>query len=102
MVGASNLGTRVGAAVKNCGETTRTRLRADLSEFCFQGRHAAYAFGVGLPMLLIYVLGLPVGAIFMVRRLRRRAERNDKRVDECKGHSTWGMFYSAFRDDTWW
>jgi hypothetical protein len=85
-----------------CGETTRTRLRADLSEFCFQGRHAAYAFGVGLPMLLIYVLGLPVGALFMVRRLRRRAERNDKRVDECKGHSTWGLFYSAFRDDTWW
>ena len=85
-----------------CGETARTRLRADLGEFCFEGRHAAFAFGTGLPMLLLYVVGLPVGALLMVRRLRRRAARQNKRVEECKGHSTWGLFYSAFRDDTWW
>ena len=85
-----------------CGETARTRLRADLGEFCFEGRHAAFAFGTGLPMLLLYVVGLPVGALLMVRRLRRRAARQNKHVEECKGHSTWGLFYSAFRDDTWW
>ena len=85
-----------------CGETARTRLRADLGEFCFEGRHAAFAFGTGLPMLLLYVVGLPVGALLMVRRLRQRAARQNKNVEECKGHSTWGLFYSAFRDDTWW
>tara|TARA_B110000008_G_scaffold254864_1_gene271103 strand:- start:108 stop:1148 length:1041 start_codon:yes stop_codon:yes gene_type:complete len=85
-----------------CGETARTRLRADLGEFCFEGRHAAFAFGTGLPMLLLYVVGLPVGALLMVRRLRRRAASQNKHVEECKGHSTWGLFYSAFRDDTWW
>ena len=85
-----------------CGETARTRLRADLGEFCFEGRHAAFAFGTGLPMLLLYVVGLPVGALLMVRRLRWRAARQNKRMEECKGHSTWGLFYSAFRDDTWW
>ena len=85
-----------------CGETARTRLRADLGEFCFEGRHAAFAFGTGLPMLLLYVIGLPVGALLMVRRLRQRAARQNKNVEECKGHSTWGLFYSAFRDDTWW
>jgi len=67
-----------------------------------RGWHAAFAFGTGLPMLLLYVGGLPVGALLMVRRLRQRAERKNKRIEECKGHSTWGLFYSAFRDDTWW
>jgi hypothetical protein len=85
-----------------CGETARTRLRADLGEVCYQGRHAAFAFGAGLPMLLLYVGGLPVGALLMVRRQRQRAERKNKRLEECKGHSTWGLFYSAFRDDAWW
>ena len=50
----------------------------------------------------LYVGGLPIGALLMVRRLRQRAERKNKRLEECKGHSTWGLFYSAFRDDTWW
>ena len=85
-----------------CGETARTRLRADLDEFCFEGRHAAFAFGMGLPMLLLYVVGLPVGALLMVRRLRWRAASQNKHVEECKAHLTWGLFYSAFRDDTWW
>jgi uncharacterized membrane protein YgcG len=53
-------------------------------------------------MLLLYVFGLPVGALLMVRRMRRRAERRNQAVHECKGHATWGLFYSAFRDDTWW
>ena len=53
-------------------------------------------------MLFLYVIGLPVGALVMVWRLHRRAVRKNKRVYECKGHSTWGLFYSAFREGTWW
>ena len=85
-----------------CGDTDRLRFRIDLTEVCFEGRHAAFAWGLGLPMILLYVVGLPVGALVMVWRLHRRAERRKKAVEKCKGHSTWGLFYSAFRDDTWW
>jgi hypothetical protein len=85
-----------------CGDVATLRLRADLDEVCFQGRHAVYIYAVGVPMLLLYVFGLPVGALLMVRRMRRRAERRNQAVHQCKGHATWGLFYSAFRDDTWW
>jgi hypothetical protein len=85
-----------------CGNTSSSRLRVDLSEVCFQGRHAAFAYCLGLPMLFLYVIGLPVGALVMVWRLHRRAVRKNKCVYECKGHSTWGLFYSAFREEKWW
>ena len=54
------------------------RLRADLDERCFEGRHAAFAFGLGVPMLLAYILGLPVAALFMVFRQHRRAVERGK------------------------
>ena len=53
-------------------------------------------------MLVLYVFGLPLGALLMVWRMRRRAERKNQSLHECKGHATWGLFYSAFRDDAWW
>lgn len=50
-------------------------LRADLEEECFVsgGRHEFFAFMLGLPMLLLYVFGLPLVAYFFVYRLRKRA-----------------------------
>jgi hypothetical protein len=90
------------ACRSSCGDTARSRLRVDLDEICFQGRHANFAFLLGVPMLILYVIGLPFGALVMVWRLHRRAERNDVAVHECKGHLTWGLFYTAFREDTWW
>ena len=39
-----------------CGEF---RLRADVEEICFQGRHWNYAVFLGVPMLLAYVIGFP-------------------------------------------
>ena len=50
-------------------------LRADLEEECFLsgGRHEFFAFMLGLPMLLLYVFGLPLVAYFFVYRLRKRA-----------------------------
>ena len=44
-----------------CGEL---RLRADLDEMCFAGRHADYVIGLGLPMMLLYVLGMPHAGVF--------------------------------------
>ncbi len=78
------------------------RLRADLDELCFEGRHAAFAFGLGLPMLLAYVLGLPLAALVLVLRQHRRAVAQEKPMHLLKGHLTFGLFYSAFREKVWW
>ena len=85
-----------------CGDKSAPRLRADIGEFCFRGRHASFAFGLGVPMLLLYVLGLPVIGLFMVSRLRWRAVQKNMHVQRCKGHKTWGVLYSVFDDNTWW
>jgi len=82
-----------------CGET---RLRADLGEVCFEGRHAAFAVGLGVPMLLVYILGLPIAALSMVYRLHKKARALEKHVNGLKGHLTFGLFYSAFRPEVWW
>jgi hypothetical protein len=84
-----------------CGDTDRLRLRVDLTEICFEGRHANFVSFLGAPMLLLFVIGLPTSALVMVGRMRRRAKLTNRRVQDCKGHSTWGLFYSAFRDDMW-
>ena len=48
-----------------------------------------FAFGLGVPMLLLYVVGLPVIGLFMVSWLRWRAVQKNIHVQRCKGHKTW-------------
>ena len=57
-------------------------LRADLDEKCYVSgeRHQMMAFGLGLPMLLLYVVGMPMMAYVFVWRLRRRAVRAVKKM----------------------
>ena len=89
------------ACVSVCGEGNGF-LKLDLEERCFEGRHALFAWGLGLPMILLYVIGLPVGTLVMVRRVHRRAAEERREVEDGKSHRTWGMFYSAFRPGVWW
>ena len=78
-----------------CDDTT-TFLRADLDVLCWEGRHAHYAWGVGFPMLLLYDIGLPVAALLRVRSMHQTdvMDEEDEKI--------YGMFYTAFRDETWW
>jgi len=71
-------------------------LRADLEVMCWHGEHASYALSLGMPMLLLYVLGLPLAAFLRVRQMHQELAKNaaDVRV--------YGMFYTAFREETWW
>ena len=100
-------------------------LRADLNEVCWQAdsRHAYYALGLGLPMLLLYVIGLPVAALYRVWHLQvagrsRAAAQMTLEMRENKrrrgsiirygesvmndDHKIYGMFFSAFHENTWW
>ena len=78
-----------------CDDAT-TFLRADLDVSCWEGRHLHYALGLGLPMLLLYDIGLPVAALLRVRSMHQADV-----VDE-EDEKIYGMFYTAFRDEMWW
>ena len=92
-----------------CGENT-SYLRADLDEVCWEGRHLHYALGLGFPMLVFYVMGLPVLAYLRVGAMQRSLNERQKNsgnytegLDLFKEeHNMYGLFYSAFRKETWW
>ena len=82
-----------------CGKTL---LRVDLEEECGEGRHFIYSRYLGIPMLIVYVIGLPLIAFIMVILVRRRAARLGAKVETRKGHITFGLFYSAYDPKIWW
>ena len=48
--------------------------REDLSMRCYEGAHLYWAVGLGLPSLLIYVLGFPIAKFVAVYKRRHRLE----------------------------
>jgi hypothetical protein len=72
-----------------------TLLRVDLDEQCWVGRHAGFAYFLGIPMLVVYVVGLPVAAMVNVWRVQKRAANRGAKIEKLKGHLTFGLFYSA-------
>ena len=77
-------------------------LSADFEETCWEGRHMFFVFAIGVPSMAVYVLGLPLGALVAIGQLKKRAFRKGQHLSESKGHKTWGLFYSAFRENVWW
>ena len=116
-------------ACQNVCDDDFTFLRADLDVKCFHGMHLLFALVVGVPMLLLYVIGLPIGSLYRVskvqhalselqqrtgdytirgslirasqlqQRVKRRSVHYDKEQDDYR---VWGMFISAFHKSTWW
>lgn len=48
----------------------------DLSIRCWQGSHPVYAFGVGIPMILFWVFGLPFAGFMIIRHYRNRLDED--------------------------
>ena len=84
-----------------CGES---RLRADVNEPCYveDGRHSLFAYALGIPMTLVYVIGLPLLALILVIRVQRRSKEQGRELHKMKGHHVFGLFYSAYHPDVWW
>ena len=78
-----------------CDDTT-TFLRADLDVPCGTGTHIQYVLGLGVPMLFLYVIGLPLAAFLRVRSMHKTE------VMDPEEEKIYGMFYTAFRPETWW
>ena len=118
-------------ACQNVCDDNFTFLRADLDVKCFHGMHLLFALVVGVPMLLLYVIGLPIGSFYRVWKVQHalhelqqrtgddtrgsliRASQLQQRVNIGKRRSlhydkeqvdyrVWGMFISAFHKRTWW
>ena len=93
-----------------CDDTT-TFLRADLDVPCGTGTHLQYALGLGLPMLFCYVIGLPVAAWLRVRSMHQASSKTNapdvwhsyrRHAMKPEEEKIYGMFYTAFRNETWW
>jgi hypothetical protein len=50
-------------------------LTVDLDEPCYVGRHQTYVLSVAVPMLLVYVFGLPLMAYFSIKSIGNRARK---------------------------
>ena len=70
-------------------------LAADLQEPCFVGAHLTVVLLVSLPQILVYTVGLPLAATFLL--YRRRERLGDKQVQ-----FRWGLLYAGFRHKVWW
>ena len=74
---------------------------ADLNEQCWVGRHAAWTFALGLPMLIGYVVMLPAVAWWRIHRLHTVALLRKVKPYELPEHKHWGMLYSCFAPEIW-
>ena len=66
-------------------------LLADLQEVCWQGRHSIYVGAVGIPQLLIFVVGLPVVGLYFLFRNRRR-------LDTVPVKARYGLFFGGYKE----
>lgn len=73
-------------------------LAADLEEQCYVGRHLVYILSVGIPQLLVYVIGLPASVLYFLRRnyVRVRATNESDRAGLFGNPvvvTRWGLFF---------
>ena len=83
-------------AMFSCRDVCKlTLLKVDLDEQCWEGRHQEFVQYLGVPMLIVYVIGLPAVALINVWRVQKRAADRGSKIETLKGHLTFGLFYSA-------
>ena len=83
-----------------CG---KQMLTADLDAECWKGPHMTFILTVGIPMVVVYVVGLPLMAFVAIERIGIRANKQGKVMSEMvDDHFVFGLFYSMFKADTWW
>ena len=78
------------AACRSLGDS-RLFLVQDLDYECYTPDHISYLLGVGLPGLLIYVLGLPIFAFLLLRSNRSKLHLENTLY--C-----YGFLYLGFKD----
>jgi hypothetical protein len=67
-------------------------LAADLQEACYKGRHMNLLFLLCLPQVLLFVIGMPLGALLVLWRHR-------KDLHNPRTQFRWGILYAGYRDE---
>jgi hypothetical protein len=116
------------ACHKQCDEQI-SRLRADSAVICGEEKHLLFELLLGVPMLVLFVMGLPIAGGLLIRRARTRANVTDanKRQNAMNGgaeqdqvkayaateshppdsmsaedHFVFGLLCSCYREECWW
>jgi hypothetical protein len=66
----------------------------DLEIECWQGDHAMYVLGVGLPALLIWGLGIPTAALLLISQVRTT-------LYTVESKSKFGFVYNGYKPETY-
>ena len=64
---------------------------------CWDQRHLIYLFLIGVPHVLLYVIGLPLIAYIILWRHRRSGNLKNPEILFC-----YGLLYDGYRNSTWW
>ena len=67
-------------------------LLADLEEECNSGRHYYYVIAVGIPQLIIFVIGLPLAGLYFLYRNRHR-------LDTLPVRARYGLFFGGYKSN---
>merc|ERR1711871_935578 len=82
----------VGEDYSSGSPVTRYFLAADPEETCFKDNHLVWLVTLGLPQLLLYVLGMPLIALLVLFR-------NRARLENARTKYRWGILYVGLRTE---
>jgi hypothetical protein len=79
-------------------------LEADLEESCYEGQHLLMALTMGVSQLLVYIFGLPMFALYFLRRNHRAlsATRHGTHGGLFSNPvvvTRWGLFFKGYKID---
>ena len=77
------------------GEPGLLFLREDLAMVCYEHEHLLWALGLGLPAMLLWVLGFPIAKVLALYTRRNK-------LDDEKTHATYGFIYNGFKPGFYW
>jgi hypothetical protein len=82
-----------GLAMMGCEEIGgKLWLAADLQEACYEGRHMELLFLLCFPQVILFVIGMPLGALAVLWRHR-------KDLHNPRTQFRWGILYAGYRDE---
>ena len=70
-------------------------LAEDLQEPCMTGRHLALVILICVPQIMLYVIGLPLGALLVLRR-------NKNNLYDESVQFRFGLLYAGYRHEIYW
>jgi hypothetical protein len=69
------------------------RVFDDLEIICYSPYHSRIAFGVALPSIILWSIGIPAFGLFLIYK----KNSNNQLVKEKKSHERYGFLYHGYR-----